>query len=614
MTSATYSEYFWVKNETSSSGTLNIRKNNDAAPTVTVEYSTDGTTWTTKGSTSTTSMTFTLAANSKIYLRATADCWSDISSSFYYTYFSSGMNCSIGGNIMSLLWGSSFVVNNVVKKTFPNEDLKGIFNGIFYNWTNLVDAGELVLPVTHIESTSGQMGYACYRAMFERCSNLVNGPYIDLRFPENPPSGMLDRAFQRLISGCTSLKSIHINTQDYNSVYDNIFYNTTYSNLVIYDYSGAGMTSFPSGVTCNKMISLYFGYDRVTNWVRNNVEVTKVVDENSNVIIWEKPIDYTEPFYVENISSSPAEIHVRKISNRFSNNQYEGADSAPTITIEYSNDNISWNTWCNTSTTQETLTIPANSKMYFRASTNRWSYHFYWSSSNLETIAFNNITFTGTSNIDLGGNIMSLLWGGSFVGQKTFPNTSSTYIFSNVFSKESRSGETHNSIRNINKLLLPATTLTEYCYYFMFYGNTSLLNSPALPATTLARSCYSWMFRGCTSLTQAATLPATTLSQQCYNNMFGDCSSLVIAPTLPASVIPYETSTLSQNVGAYHSMFNGCTSLNEVRCYAETNTDGNGTAVWLSNVSSTGTFYKKAGVTWPSGVDGIPSGWTVVEV
>lgn len=31
-------------------------------------------------------------------------------------------------------------------------------------------------------------------------------------------------------------------------------------------------------------------------------------------------------------------------------------------------------------------------------------------------------------------------------------------------------------------------------------------------------------------------------------------------------------------------------------------------------VSPTGTFVKKAGVDWPTGNSGIPSGWTVVEV
>ena len=35
---------------------------------------------------------------------------------------------------------------------------------------------------------------------------------------------------------------------------------------------------------------------------------------------------------------------------------------------------------------------------------------------------------------------------------------------------------------------------------------------------------------------------------------------------------------------------------------------------WVYNVASSGTFYKAAGVTIPTGVSGIPSGWTVIEV
>jgi hypothetical protein len=34
------------------------------------------------------------------------------------------------------------------------------------------------------------------------------------------------------------------------------------------------------------------------------------------------------------------------------------------------------------------------------------------------------------------------------------------------------------------------------------------------------------MFRGCTSLVTAPELPATTLSERCYYNMFYGCSSL----------------------------------------------------------------------------------------
>ena len=84
---------------------------------------------------------------------------------------------------------------------------------------------------------------------------------------------------------------------------------------------------------------------------------------------------------------------------------------------------------------------------------------------------------------------------------------------------------------------LPATTLTEYCYYMMFYNCTSLTVAPELPATTLAESCYECMFYDCTKLTTAPELPATTLAESCYECMFYDCTKLTTAPELPATTL-----------------------------------------------------------------------------
>lgn len=80
-------------------------------------------------------------------------------------------------------------------------------------------------------------------------------------------------------------------------------------------------------------------------------------------------------------------------------------------------------------------------------------------------------------------------------------------------------------------------TLTNYCYYYMFYNCTSLTTAPELPATTLAESCYSRMFSSCSSLTTAPELPATTLAISCYANMFYGCTSLTSAPSLPATTL-----------------------------------------------------------------------------
>jgi len=59
-------------------------------------------------------------------------------------------------------------------------------------------------------------------------------------------------------------------------------------------------------------------------------------------------------------------------------------------------------------------------------------------------------------------------------------------------------------------------------------------------------------------------------------------------------------------------MFYGCTNLNYIKCLATNPSYGDSTS-WLVGVASTGTFVKKAGVSWQTGNWAIPSGWTVVE-
>ena len=150
--------------------------------------------------------------------------------------------------------------------------------------------------------------------------------------------------------------------------------------------------------------------------------------------------------------------------------------------------------------------------------------------------------FNSDYEFNVSGNIMSLIYGDNFIGQITL---SSSYNFVGIFSS--------SKVYDASNLILPATTLTNYCYRYMFYGCTSLVTAPELPATTLSSSCYSSMFSGCTSLTAAPELPATTLTgTYCYYNMFSGCTSLVTAPVLPAT-------TLTSSCYAY--MFEGCSSL-----------------------------------------------------
>ena len=114
-------------------------------------------------------------------------------------------------------------------------------------------------------------------------------------------------------------------------------------------------------------------------------------------------------------------------------------------------------------------------------------------------------------------------------------------------------------IGNIENLLDYATvesgshpSMSDSCYFGMFYGCTSLIQSPELPATRLTISCYDYMFAHCSSLTQAPELPATALASSCYKKMFYGCINLTKLPILPATELPSY---------CYQSMFYGCTSL-----------------------------------------------------
>ena len=152
---------------------------------------------------------------------------------------------------------------------------------------------------------------------------------------------------------------------------------------------------------------------------------------------------------------------------------------------------------------------------------------------------------------------------------------------------------------------LPAITLARNCYAAMFYSCTSLTTAPALPATTLEDGCYSGMFYSCTSLTTAPALPATTLEDGCYTSMFRSCTSLTTAPALPAT-------TLKDN--CYTGMFRSCAQLNKITMLATDISATNCLKNWVEGVAATGTFIKNpAMTTLPIGNNGIPSGWTVED-
>lgn len=211
--------------------------------------------------------------------------------------------------------------------------------------------------------------------------------------------------------------------------------------------------------------------------------------------------------------------------------------------------------------------------------------------------------FTFTNEVYAYGNMMSLLSKSAFTETTSVPDYAFTRLFS--YSNDLNGGINTNLFTHPSKpLKLPATTVGESSYAYLFNNCSEWTIAPALPAMELGNNCYEGLFFGCSDLTTVPELPATTLKQFCYSNMFNGCTSITTAPVLSAPAL---------EVACYIQMFSGCSSLNSITCLATDISAADALLSWLSGVAETGRFYKAISASWENGVDGVPSGWSVVH-
>lgn len=383
-----------------------------------------------------------------------------------------------------------------------------------------------------------------------------------------------------------------------------------------------------SGYVCD--VTTYTKYEKTQKFQSTDGGVTwtavvpseygrgNVLEYNSTDCGYEPPIDYSDVYltFIPISAATSFKYSSTTTSNSVSYSLDEGATWTPLASNEY------------------TPQVQARQKIMWKGILNdRYIGHFRSSGG----------------YFDVEGNAMSLVYGDSFRGQTDL--SGKDYAFYELLGYPS-------NVVNAENMVLPATTLSNYCYCAMFSYCTSLQTAPQLPATTLASHCYDEMFSNCRSLTVAPQLPATTLASHCYENMFNWCTSLTTAPSiLPATTLaehcyasmfeqchslttaPELPATrlashcymrmFSQCSGltvapvlsaatlverCYYHMFNNCRSLSSLTCLATNISAYECTRDWVVNVSSSGTFKKASSMTsWTRDGDGIPSGWTVLD-
>lgn len=161
----------YIENISDESGTITIWQSNVAgqAYTLTIQKSTDASNWETVGNTSTTNLTIPIQAHSKIYLRCSTYAWGYFDNDEReeaYNCIKCNKSHNVGGNIFSLLYGASFTNQTTYRDTNWTDSE---FGRLFYGDSDLVDAGDLILPTSAKTSSFIEMFCGCSKLNRIKC-------------------------------------------------------------------------------------------------------------------------------------------------------------------------------------------------------------------------------------------------------------------------------------------------------------------------------------------------------------------------------------------------------------------------------------------------------------
>lgn len=278
--------YFYIEDISGQSNTITIKKlYSSTAPTITVEKSTDGVNWTSMGTSSTSGRSATIPANGKLYLRCNATTWSAANQP---NCIESSGNVKVGGNIMSLLYGSNFTGNET---TFPSGSAY-TFQALFA-LCKVVNAYDLVLPATTLVT-------ACYKRMFSGRTMLTDAP------SQLPALNLATYCYQQMFQGCTSL-----NDPTYN------FLPATTLATYCYDYMFQGCTSLTTAPELQATTLVGYCYNYMFDGCSslNSVVMMAIEWDMANTTMWLNGVDSLGTFginpnaeYGEEVIGDPSGI------------------------------------------------------------------------------------------------------------------------------------------------------------------------------------------------------------------------------------------------------------------------------------------------------------------
>ncbi len=448
---------------------------------VTLQYSTDGTTW----ETYTMGNDVELAEEGKtvFFRNSSSDVTGfSIDSENYYQFVMEGSVSSLGileslicntlkpqiklGEycFYNLFYGCEALTT--APNFFTTELAAHCYHGMFYGCTSLVSA-----PILSVNTLAAN----CYQSMFQDCTSLTSAPVL-------LATTLAANCYQSMFQGCTNLTSVPIlpATELTDGCYKEMFKDcSNLKKLAVllnqWQSTTSATENWVDGVSsqgmffCLENLDIKYGNNNVPNgWdicIPDYLCFT-ANEDNSTITL------------IKGVSTETVYLRYKVNDGEWKNYEY-GTTIKPNKQDKVYFSNVAF----------------SNGFSSGEGSNRGDGYHFILNGS-----------------IAASGNIMSLI--DATCSTLEIPNN---HCFAGLF-RGCKSLTTSPD--------LPATTLKESCYDCLFYGCENLKTVPKLPATEMQIHCYQSMFQLCKNIVDAPELPATTLVEGCYKCMFEDCISL----------------------------------------------------------------------------------------
>lgn len=287
------------------------------------------------------------------------------------------------------------------------------------------------------------------------------------------------------------------------------------------------------------MPTLIINGQEVNDITLNGTDVKQISDGVN--VLWEQRTLIASPLrVVNNVAGSQITFNMTRHG------------SPADINLEYSTDNVNWNTWTETNGVRS-MSIAQGGNLYLRGENPNGI-------QQETTYDVDYYSFSADKGYAMVGDIRSLI---SRYETDTVPD----HCFTNLF-KDS------TTLNNVSYVRMPSTVVGNNAYRQMFMGCTALTKSPhELPAVDAVSESNpdgyyaTRMFSGCTSLTTMPIIRMTRFGRQSCYEMFKGCTALVNQWTSTDPNVS-TTQNISFTIAAdngqaetFVGMFQNCTSL-----------------------------------------------------